>query len=205
MNHLKTLFIGFFLTFLFAWLGLVVFPYLQLGNLQPYVDEDEGTSFPLELTGIEKRGMESYARNGCIYCHTQQIRPKSQGSDIERGWGGRRTVARDYINQKPVFLGTMRTGPDLTNVGVRLRDERWHHEHLYNPQSKSSWSTMSPYKYLYEKRKIQGQPSPDALIDIGEEIEEGYEIVPKEEAKALVAYLLSLNRNYPLPEAPFDE
>jgi len=31
---------------------------------------------------------------------------------------------------------------------------------------------------------------------------EGYEVVPTYEAEALVAYLLSLNRNYPLPEAP---
>jgi phosphoserine aminotransferase len=31
---------------------------------------------------------------------------------------------------------------------------------------------------------------------------DGYEVVPTAEAEALVAYLLSLNRNYPLPEAP---
>ncbi len=31
---------------------------------------------------------------------------------------------------------------------------------------------------------------------------EGYEVVPSADAEALVAYLLSLNRNYPLPEAP---
>lgn len=180
-------------------------PYIQLGHLPPFEDEDEGTSNPPALTGLEITGMKAYAANGCIYCHTQQVRPSHQGSDIARGWGGRRTVARDYINQKPVFLGTMRTGPDLTNVGVRLRDKRWHHEHLYNPQSKVSWSTMSPYKYLYRKQKIEGDPSPDALLEVGEKIEEGFEIIPTEEAKALVAYLLSLNRSYPLPEAPFDE
>jgi hypothetical protein len=30
----------------------------------------------------------------------------------------------------------------------------------------------------------------------------GYEVVPTAEGKALVDYLLSLKKNYPLPEAP---
>jgi cytochrome c oxidase cbb3-type subunit II len=36
-------------------------------------------------------------------------------------------------------------------------------------------------------------------------INPGYEVVPTEDAKALVAYLLSLKRDYPLPEAPEEE
>ncbi len=205
MNRLTTLFIGFFLTFLTAWVGLVIVPYFQFGQLEPQIDADTGDQFPALRTGLAQRGMQVYQANGCIYCHSQQIRPDHQGSDIARGWGARRTVPRDYIYDKPHLLGTMRTGPDLTSVGVRLNDVRWHHEHLYAPQSKSPWSTMAPYKYLYRLQEIQGQPSPKALRLTGKDAPaEGYEIVPTPDAEALVAYLISLNRNYALPEAPVE-
>lgn len=205
MNRLTTLFIGFFLTFLTAWVGLVIVPYFQFGQLEPQIDADTGDQFPVLRSGLAQRGMQVYQANGCIYCHTQQIRPENQGSDIARGWGARRTVPRDYIYDKPHLLGTMRTGPDLTSVGVRLNDAQWHHEHLYAPQSKSSWSTMSPYKYLYRVQRIEGAPSPKALRLSGEFAPaEGFEIVPTPDAEALVAYLISLNRNYALPEAPVE-
>ena len=55
----------------------------------------------------------------------------------------------------------------------------------------------------FQTREIQGQPSVDALKLEGTEAPSpGYEIVPTQEGKALVGYLLSLKKNYPLPEAP---
>lgn len=205
MNRLTTLFIGFFATFLTAWLGLVIIPYVQFGQLEPQVDADTGDQFPAFRTGLAERGKQVYQANGCIYCHTQQIRPADLEEGHNRGWGARRTVPRDYIFDKPPQLGTMRTGPDLTNVGARLNDAAWHHEHLYAPQSKSPWSTMSPYRHLYRVVQIQGEPSPKALKLTGANApQEGYEVVPTPEAEALVAYLLSLNRNYALPEAPLE-
>jgi cytochrome c oxidase cbb3-type subunit 2 len=206
MNRLTTLFAGFFLTFLTAWMGLVIIPYIQFGQLEPKLDEDTGDQFPPARSGLAERGKQVYQASGCIYCHSQQIRPYDVEDGHNRGWGARRTVPRDYLNDKPHLLGTMRTGPDLTNVGQRLSDAAWHHEHLYAPQSKSPWSTMAPYKYLYRVQKIQGQPSPNALKLEGEYAPPpGYEVVPTPDAEALVAYLLSLNRNYALPEAPLEE
>ena len=65
-------------------------------------------------------------------------------------------------------------------------------------------STMPPYKFLFEVRKINGAPSADALDLTGELAPaEGYEVVPKPEARELVAYLLSLRADVPLYEAPF--
>jgi cytochrome c oxidase cbb3-type subunit 2 len=97
----------------------------------------------------------------------------------------------------------MRTGPDLTNIGARQPTAMWHHQHLYQPAVVSPGSIMPSYRYLYETRKIEGQRSAEA-IDLlpPDNPPEGYEIVPTYEAEALVAYLVSLNRNYPLPEAP---
>ena len=62
---------------------------------------------------------------------------------------------------------------------------------------------MPAYPFLFEKRKIGGLPTPEALKLSGELAPEaGYEIVPKREALALAAYLQSLQADVPLFEAP---
>ena len=61
---------------------------------------------------------------------------RARGADVRRGYGQRRTVSRDYIYDNPTMLGTMRTGPDLANVGGRY-SEAWQHAHLYPPH----WSS----------------------------------------------------------------
>jgi cytochrome c oxidase cbb3-type subunit 2 len=128
---------------------------------------------------------------------------KPVGADIARGWGTRRSVAQDYIYDSTVMLGSQRVGPDLANVGLRLPDANWHLNHLYAPKIVEG-SAMPSYKFLFEQRKIaNGRPSPDALQLTGKFApKDGYEIVPKPEAKALVAYLLSLHSSAPLFEAP---
>jgi cbb3-type cytochrome oxidase cytochrome c subunit len=124
------------------------------------------------------------------------------GPDIARGWGKRRTVAEDFIYDSPVLLGSQRIGPDLANVGVRLPDANWHLMHLYNPKIVAN-SPMPPYRFLFEKRRIERVPSVDALALTGDLApEKGFEIVPKPAARALVAYLTSLHANEPLFESP---
>ena len=62
---------------------------------------------------------------------------------------------------------------------------------------------MPPFRDLFEVRRIQGQRSDEALDLTGADAPAaGYEVVPTSEAKNLVAYLLSLRHDYPLPEAP---
>lgn len=203
MNRLPLLFLGIFLTFASAWAGLVAYPYLKLGQLLPITNEETGELVPPPLSGIADAGQDVYAANGCLYCHSQQVRPAYLSTDIAKGLGPRRTVARDYIRSRPAFLGTMRTGPDLTNVGLRYSAE-WQHRHLYEPGEISKGSIMPAFRYLYIMQKIEGAPSADALKDLTgpHAPKPGYEVVPTEDAKALVAYLLSLKRNYPLPESP---
>lgn len=203
MNKMPVIIFGAFLTFLTSWIGLVAYPSLQLGRFTPFTAEDTGDINPPPLSGMAVMGQRVYASSGCIYCHSQQVRQVGYGSDLERGWGARPTVARDYMRENPAFLGTMRTGPDLTNIGARQPSAMWHHQHLYQPTVVSPGSIMPSYRYLYRLRKIEGQRSANA-IDLlpPDTAPDGYEIVPTYEAEALVAYLLSLNRNYPLPEAP---
>jgi len=126
------------------------------------------------------------------------------GPDIARGWGRRHNVAEDYVYDWPVMLGSQRVGPDLANIGARKPDANWQLTHLYSPQGLVKGSTMPSYRFLFETRKIGRVPSPYALQLTGDLAPAaGYEIVPKPEARELVAYLLSLNSDAPLYEAPF--
>lgn len=206
MDRGMILFLGFVLTFGSSWAGLVYAPRLQLGGVDSVPAEGSAHAYPRPRTELEERGKRVYEANGCIYCHSQQIRSTTFGNnaDIARGWGKRRSVPRDYVNEQPILLGTMRTGPDLANVGQRWSAD-WHHKHLYNPRMMVPKSIMPALKFLYEVRPMtDGKPSPDAIALTGAwaaEIPEGSEVIPKDDAKALVAYLLSLDQSADLPEA----
>jgi hypothetical protein len=77
----------------------------------------------------------------------------------------------------------------------------WHHVHLYSPRSTNLDSVMPAYRFLYEKRRISGERSADALRLTGRDAPpEGWEVVPSYDAKCLVAYLMSLNQTHPLKE-----
>lgn len=119
MKGLFPLFIGLFGTFAFSWIGLTVVPNSQIGHLDPQSDEDGTDIYPAPASGMVARGLRVYVANGCIYCHSQQVRPDYVSSDIERKWGERRSAPRDYIFQRPVQLGKERMGPDLANEGKR--------------------------------------------------------------------------------------
>jgi cbb3-type cytochrome oxidase cytochrome c subunit len=126
-----------------------------------------------------------------------------QGVDIARGWGRRRSVAEDFLFDNPVMLGSQRVGPDLANVGARLADTRWQLNHLYAPRMDVKNSVMPPYRYLFETRRIEKTPSPNALtLPADQAPGPGLEVVPKQEAIALVAYLTSLRSDEPLFETP---
>jgi cytochrome c oxidase cbb3-type subunit 2 len=119
MKGLMPLFLGIFGTFAFSWTGLILIPNLQIGHLEPQMEEDGTDVYPAPRSGMAERGRRVYAANGCNYCHTQQVRADYAGSDLERKWGERRSAPRDYIFDRPVLLGKMRMGPDLANVGHR--------------------------------------------------------------------------------------
>jgi len=125
------------------------------------------------------------------------------GADIARGWGKRRSVAEDFLFDQPVMLGSQRIGPDLADVGSRLPVAEWHLLHLYNPKIVEKKSIMPPYRFLFEKRKIGRAPSPNALRFTGEFApERDCEIVPTDQATALVAYLISLRADTVIFETP---
>jgi cytochrome c oxidase cbb3-type subunit 2 len=207
--NFRTFFALILSAFLFTWIGLVVFPWLELGHLPPIQEEGSTDITPWDSSGAAHAGEHIYAANGCAYCHTQQVRPATSGADIIRGWGTakdadgkdvtRRTYPRDYIWQGQVFLGNSREGADLSNVAQRFPDAAKLYSYLYDPYALNSHSSMPAYRFLFVTQKISGQPSQDALVLPAADMPPaGYEIVPTAQAKSLVAYLLSLKKGYHL-------
>lgn len=137
-------------------------------------------------------GRQVYVDLGCVYCHSQQPRHRNFGPDFERGWG-RQPDAADYLGQKPHQLGTMRTGPDLFNIGDRNPSVQWHLIHLYNPRLLVPWSIMPAYPFLFE-RKTQIETDDLALNLRAMVIEEESHIVATQRAKDLVTYLKALKQ-----------
>jgi mono/diheme cytochrome c family protein len=119
------------------------------------------------LSEAETRGRAIYAREGCAYCHTQQIRYTT--ADIARF--GAPTLAWEGQFDTPHLWGTRRVGPDLSRAsGTRSRD--WHYAHLFSPRSVVPWSIMPAYAVWFD----------------------GSADRPLQEARDLVAYLESLGR-----------
>src|SRR4029453_8446729 len=330
MKGLAPLFLGIFGTFAFSWIGLTVIPTWQIGHLNPESDEEGTDIYPRPQSGMFERGGRVYAANGCVYCHSQQVRADYIADDIERKWGNRRSAPRDYIFDRPVFLGKMRMGQDIANIGARtpapeespapagaaspaaqgaavsslpaeapakagppsspagwpgtppagspgssppaaspspaaspksagspaatapaaspapkaptspapaaaptspspagaaaaspspagpaspppwpiqttglppMYSAAWHHVHLYAPRSINPDSNMPAYRFLYEKRRIAGERSAEALQLSGSDAPpQGWEVVPTYDAKCVVAYLMGLNQSHPLKE-----
>jgi cbb3-type cytochrome oxidase cytochrome c subunit len=158
----------------------------------------------LKLNGLDKDTADATLNKISAAGGKAEIRILATGPDIARGWGLRRSVAEDFLNDDPVQLGSMRIGPDLAGVGTRLPDANWQLVHLYAPGMEVKDSAMPPFRYLFQVKKIGNKASPDALIfPKGFEPPAGYEVVPTAEAQELAAYLLSLRADVPLYDAPF--
>jgi len=197
MNRGPYIFLGAFVVLALSWAGSVLANQLGFGAVTPHYDALESASFPGPMPGIAKRGEMVYKDLGCAVCHTQQVRRADVASDIARGWGERASIGRDFIQNKSVQFGSNHIGPDLRNVGARMTDPNKLYRLLYDP---GQGVRKPAYRFLFEEQKIVGQASPAAL-DVA--VKPGYEVVPTERARSLVAYLSSLNDTYSYPEVNF--
>jgi cytochrome c oxidase cbb3-type subunit 2 len=175
--------------------ALVVLPYIQVRDIAPAAGLKPYTETQL-------RGRQVYISNGCMYCHTQQPRDRSMGPDAERGWG-RPSVPGDYFYDKPHLLGSMRTGPDLFNIGVRQPSKDWNLGHLYQPRAYTPGSIMPSYPFLFEVK--DKADAGDRVVNLPPGYSPaGKVVVAKPEALDLVQYLLGLDHTYPaiVPDKP---
>ena len=140
------------------------------------------------LTALQAKGRDVYVASGCSYCHTQQVRPLPQDKVF-----GRASAPGDFAYQTPELLGSERTGPDLTDIGVRQPSTVWQYIHLYNPRAVVPESVMPAFDWMFEVVD-QAPPgvTPVALPKVYAPVR-GV-VVPTHEAQALLAYLLSLKQ-----------
>lgn len=142
-------------------------------------------------------GKALYVSNGCVACHTQQVR----NVDMDKVWGERPGIPADYADihrtdfwrNTATLMGTERTGPDLTSIGTRQPSKEWHLVHLYNPRIVVKQSMMPAYPWLFEFKKEPQEN--DVVISVPEEYQRGRgTLVARKEALQLVAYLQSLKQ-----------
>src|SRR5680860_1168254 len=128
-NH-KLLVLASFIGFVTLSFIVAVFPAFQMQDVEPLPEQ-------ADLTGDEREGLHVYIGQGCVACHTQQVR----NIEMDNVWGDRPSIPSDYYyskermdvwRQSPSLLGSERTGPDLTNIGARQSSPDWHLLHLYN-------------------------------------------------------------------------
>ena len=121
---------------------------------------------------------------------------------MDKMWGSRPSIAADYAGNKRIsvwentatLMGTERTGPDLTNVGVRQPSLDWNLLHLYQPRAVVHQSIMPSYSFLFEIKKNPGKN--DVVVNVPEKYFDTSEgkIVATQDALSLVAYLQSLKQ-----------
>jgi len=198
-------FLGLFCALGISWAAIVLGSNAQLGSLAPYFDDNQGTAFPQWMTGVAARGQLVYRDLGCAACHTQQVRRPDFGSDKDRGWGDRQSVARDYIYEPYPQLGMSRIGPDLANLGDR-KPSAPDEEDLLNLLYSGSGG-MPSYRFLFEEHHVgSGAQLSDRALKLTGALapKAGWEIVPTQRAEALVGFLVNLKTTYDYPEAvPF--
>ncbi|MBL7769184.1 MAG: cytochrome c [Flavipsychrobacter sp.] len=155
------------------------------------------------LTEAEMKGKAIYISNGCVACHTQQVR----NVDMDKIWGSRPSIAADYaaIHRTDIWrntatlMGTERTGPDLTDIGTRQPGKEWNLVHLFNPRIVVKESIMPAYPWLFT---IKSEPSDsDVVVNVPAAYLKNKEgkLVATKEALYLLAYLQSLKQTK-LPE-----
>lgn len=182
--------------FLFLTCIVVILPAMQ--------NQKNNAPFPgsKPLTKEERAGKLVYIAEGCVGCHSQQVR----NVDMDKMFGSRPGMASDYANigrtsiwqNTATLMGTERTGPDLTDVGNRQASKDWNLMHLYNPRSVVAQSIMPSYEWLFE---VKENPSDkEVVVPVPAAFMKGKngKVVASKKALQLVAYLQSL-KQVPLP------
>jgi cytochrome c oxidase cbb3-type subunit 2 len=147
-------------------------------------------------------GKRSFVANGCVACHTQQVRNLA----MDKVWGSRPSIAADYAantrmdrwRNTATLMGTERTGPDLSNTGQRQPSLEWNLLHLYQPRAVVAQSVMPAYPWLFETRDQVGSDETEVTVPDEFKKDRNKKIVATREALQLVAYLQSLKQT-PLP------
>lgn len=196
-NNHKKLYTAAFLLFFALTLFVCIVPALN--------NQRNNAPLPnaIPLSEDATKGKAVFISNGCVACHTQQVR----NIDMDKMWGSRPNIAADYANNQrtdiwrntATLMGTERTGPDLANIGVRQPSMEWNLTHLFNPRIVVKESIMPAYPWLFT---VKDQAAAgDVVVSVPEEFMKGRKgkVIATEDALHLVAYLQELKQTE-LPE-----
>ena len=191
-NH-RLLVLLIFVGFILLSIGIAVLPAYDVQEKNQLLP---GSS---TLTDTQLKGKAVYISEGCVACHTQQVR----NITIDEVWGSRPGIPADYAanirpdlwRQTASILGTERTGPDLTNIGQRQPSIDWHLLHLYNPRMVVSESIMPAYPWLFEEKESPAEHDRIVKLPPDRQSQIKGHLVTTERAENLVAYLLSLKQD----------
>jgi cbb3-type cytochrome c oxidase subunit I/cbb3-type cytochrome c oxidase subunit II len=147
--------VAFVAGFGFFVLSFVVLGLVPAMRLQAEINRTAPRSMQ-PLTAGEEHGREIYGREGCAYCHTEQVRTIT--ADVQRF--GAPTAAWETQYDYPQLWGTRRIGPDLSRE-YGLRTDDWQLTHLFNPRSTVPDSIMPGYSWMFDGSAAR--PTNDAL------------------------------------------
>ncbi len=181
-------------------LGLFLLLTVLVAILPAFDNQNNNGPLPnaVALQGEALEGKAIYVSNGCVACHTQQVR----NLEMDRVWGARPSIAADYadINRMDLWrntatlMGTERTGPDLANVGSRQPSATWNLLHLYQPRAVVEESIMPAYPWLFKEKEVVEEGDVEVVVPDRFRVGVNGKIVATDEALKLVAYLQSLKQ-----------
>ena len=82
MNNGLLLFFGIFLSLGGSFWALLLAPQVQIGRAQPVVLEATGETYPAPRSGVAQQGADIYRAQGCVECHSQQVRQSGVNFEV---------------------------------------------------------------------------------------------------------------------------
>lgn len=103
MNHGPLIFLGVLASFVTSWWVLIFAPQTQIGS-QAVAATDSGL-YPKRRAGMAEQGHLVYVQNGCVHCHSQQVRQEGYTFDL--------TLTAVGTNPVAVAKALARIAPEL--------------------------------------------------------------------------------------------
>lgn len=131
MNHGPLIFLGILAAFVASWWGLIFAPQVQIGSQQ--TSQAEGAIYPTRRVGVAEQGQHVYVANGCVQCHSQQVRQEGYTFDLVLNSVGTNPVKVaallprivSDIDAQKVIASVSDTSPQtlLTNISLNSAEE----------------------------------------------------------------------------------
>src|SRR5437763_1523302 len=110
MNYGPLIFLAAFFALTCSWFGLILKPQMQIGHFQQTNAVGTGSTYPLDRSGLARQGAEVYRKNGCVYCHSQQVGQTATVCDV--------VLAEAGTNLPALRAALLKIKPGQTEAGA---------------------------------------------------------------------------------------